>query len=119
VQVGCSANAESESTPVQSGQRERDRERKESGHVAGAGAVTTAKSPESYALPRGERDRETVRETVRQSGPMKLQQGKLRARTAEGWVSLVASDGTVLLVACDSKSDLDEQRDMEELGEWL
>ena len=117
MQVGCSANAESGSTPVQSGQRDRDR--KESGRVADAGAVTTVKSPESSALPRGERDRERDRETVRQSGPMKLQQGKLRARTAEGWVSLVANDGTVLLVACDSKSDLDEQRDMEELGEWL
>lgn len=47
------------------------------------------------------------------------QSGKLRARTEEGWVSLVANDGTVLLVACDSKSDMEEQRDMEELGEWL
>jgi hypothetical protein len=45
--------------------------------------------------------------------------GKLRARTAEGWVSLVANDGTVLLVACDSKSDMEEQQDMEDLGEWL
>jgi len=45
--------------------------------------------------------------------------GKLRARTDEGWVSLVANDGTVLLVACGSKSDLEEQRDKEELGEWF
>ena len=45
--------------------------------------------------------------------------GKLRARTAEGWVSLVANDGTVLLVACESKHDLEEIRDKEELGEWL
>ena len=51
--------------------------------------------------------------------PENTHSGKLRARTAEGWVSLVANDGTVLLVACDSQSDLDEQRVMEELGEWL
>ena len=40
--------------------------------------------------------------------------GKLRCRTGEGWVSLVANSGVVLLVRCDSSAD-----NPAEDGEWM
>lgn len=77
---------------------------------------------ESASIDKGETP-ETIERSAASSSSDELRQSaqsvKLRARTAEGWVSLVANDGTVLLVACDSKSDVEEQLDLEELGEWL
>ena len=83
------------------------------------GAVPTEGEGETEAEAEGAGGSLAQNENGSEIRPENAHSGKLRARTAEGWVSLVANDGTVLLVACDSQSDLDEQRDMEELGEWL